>query len=175
MIKLKTEVGKILKRSRKKGTTTVIVPAPIKVAKIAPTNPPLEARASRTLDAWKVTTAKVDASARLFTIPANWLGWGKAEDGQWKNAEGCFVRVQPPPDVLPQRLADLKRALYVAGAAAVSVQRARRAAVVTQEREPERPSATAREVVLEMVAEANTKDRAALTERVEKTLGKVGL
>jgi hypothetical protein len=89
---------------------------------------------------------------------------------------GVIVRVRPPAIALPawvQRLVeDLKRD----GAAAVRVEWPARAAVVPEQgRGAAAPHEGVRDVVLRMVAQANTRDRAALSAAVEAALAAAGL
>lgn len=91
-------------------------------------------------------------------------------------APGSFVRVEPPPGASDEDVASVRAACEKLGAIRVVVLPRRRAAVVTAPRE-KRPHRKAREVVGELVKEANLpeEDREAVRALCEGVMAKVGI
>jgi len=87
---------------------------------------------------------------------------------------GALVKVPVPGDVEQVDVDAFVEKVKGAGAEAVKPERMPRAAVLTKEAEHTRPRGV-REVIGDMVANANTLDRTALKEVVEQTLARQGL
>ncbi len=101
------------------------------------------------------------------------LGWDTSADA---NILGAFVRLEPPPDASDETVAKMKREAERKALRVVVLPR-RRPAEVLAPRE-KKPHRKAREVVAELVAEANLPDegcRAALVELVELIMSRRGL
>lgn len=90
--------------------------------------------------------------------------------------EGAFVRVEPPRDATDDAVAAVREAAKKAGALRVTVLPRRRAAVVRAPKE-RRPHRRARDVVTELVAEANVReeDRESLRELTEAIMAARGI
>lgn len=100
--------------------------------------------------------------------------WDEAVEVDFVVAPGSFVRLRPPPTASDVLIEEVRASALAQGAKAVRVVPKARASVLVKS-EAQAPDATAREVVLAMVAEANTKDRPALLALAEKTMAKVKL
>lgn len=93
--------------------------------------------------------------------------------GTWA---GAIVRLRPPSDVRDGLVEEVRAALAAAGVSRIKLE-VRRGAVLPTEA-VDKGTATrssAREVVLRLVEEANSKDPAALLAVVEKTMAEEGL
>jgi hypothetical protein len=86
-----------------------------------------------------------------------------------------FARVQPPADATDFQIARVRKALTDAGVGVVVVQPRPRAQTVTRQQDARPLHSGIREVIEEMVREANTPDRGALSDLVQREMGKVGL
>jgi len=121
----------------------------------------------------KVLTVLVGATG-MVTIGAEHPAW--ADPLKMGEVEGLFVRLVPPlncPDVDVVRMRVQAEEL---GAVAVKVERVRRDETISGRPEiaPE-PPRRARDIVMELVAEARTADRERLHARVERALDEAGL
>lgn len=87
---------------------------------------------------------------------------------------GAFVRIRSPETMSDEELSKLRAKVIEQGAIAVRVLPRRQAQVLTTPK-VDMKTRSIREVIVQMVAESNTTDRAALTEVVEHTMAKVGL
>lgn len=111
--------------------------------------------------------------ARFLTVEEDSALWG---DSYVPNDWAEFVRLRVPVGVSPQRVDLVRAAFFAAGALDVQVlSRPVKQVVMGQAELVPVVIANARAVVEKMVEEANTIDRDALRERVQKTLAKVGL
>ena len=99
---------------------------------------------------------------------AAWQGVGAIDSSVLAVPEGAFVRLEPPPDAEDALIAEV-RVCVESQALRVVVLPRRRGAVVQAPRE-KRPHRKAREVVEELVAEANVEDRGALREFCEAVI-----
>lgn len=92
---------------------------------------------------------------------------------------GEIVRFRLDSEISDAEVAEIREQAIARGAVAVRMLRAQKAAVVVQDagvgKEARRKARSVREVVAEIVEEANTKDREKLTRSVEESLAAVGL
>lgn len=124
-----------------------------------------------------VIPVKLDGSRELATIPPESLIWAPENNFKWKPGAGAIVRLRPPADASD---ADVERAseyFRKAGAERVTVLPRPRAEVIpaeAHERSPEK-ALGARDAVLSLVAESNSKDKEALAKLCERVMAEVGL
>jgi hypothetical protein len=116
-------------------------------------------------------------SRRLLTYGRESSIWAAGQcDDDLEVCGGVIVRLQPPASVGEAQVQDMRRRLLADGAAAVRVEWPARAAVVPEQgRKAAAVHEGTRDVVLRMVAQANTRDRAALSAAVEAALAAAGL
>jgi hypothetical protein len=93
------------------------------------------------------------------------------------NYQGAIVRLQPPIDATDEDIARVTRAWAQRGVARVIVLPRPKAALVPEKAAREAPAQAygAREAVLSLVAESNSRDRDALQRLCEKIMGEAGL
>ena len=136
------------------------------------------------VDSRRVEERLVEGARAFVTIGPEHRTWdagkvdenGDVVEASLDVAPGSFVRVEPPPGASDEDVASVRAACEKLGAIRVVVLPRRRAAVVTAPRE-KRPHRKAREVVGELVKEANLpeEDRAALSELTEAIMSRCGL
>jgi len=118
-------------------------------------------------------------SRNLVTLDSDHAIWRSADPGAYAGAPnwpGAIVRLRPPSDVRDGLVEEVRAALAAAGVSRIKLE-VRRGAVLPTEA-VDKGTATrssAREVVLRLVEEANSKDPAALLAVVEKTMAEEGL
>ena len=125
----------------------------------------------------RVTVVPVDSPREFVTIGVDHPAWrfGTAESFDLRIPRGAFVRLEPPPSASDEVVARVREIAEKVALHVVCLPR-RRAYVITAQRE-KKPHRKAREVVAELVGEANVleADRAALSEFVESVMAKRGL
>lgn len=131
----------------------------------------------------RVEERLVEGARAFVTIGPEHPTWsaGQTADGEEVDGDlglrgGEFVRVEPPRDASDEDVASVKRAAEKLGAIKVVVLPRRRASIVQATRE-KKPHRKAREVVAELVRDANVpeEDRAALSELTEAIMSKCKL
>ena len=132
------------------------------------------------------------AKVKGFTVPARRLVTLDSLHGIWQTMKGkktvllvigpkedwlgAIVRLRPPPDVEEGRIEEVKAALVAAGASRIKLEVRRGATLPTEAIDKGKPTrSSAREVVLQLVSEANSQDPAALSEIVERVMAEEGL
>jgi hypothetical protein len=88
---------------------------------------------------------------------------------------GKFIRIDPPPDASDEYIEVIRKALLTGGALAVRVMPRPRKLVTPGVATERRERAGARDVVLRMVEESNSRDREKLRATVETVMGKAGI
>lgn len=90
--------------------------------------------------------------------------------------EGAIVRLRPPPGSPTDLVEGVKKTLTDAGVARIKLEE-RRGVVIPREavEKSKATKSSAREVVLQLVAESNTMDRESLAEIVERTMAEQNL
>ncbi len=124
-----------------------------------------------------VRAVKLDGTRELSTIEPDALIWSPESNYKWRPGEGAIVRLRPPIGASDGDVERVREYFQKAGAARVTVLPRPRAEVVpasAAEKRPER-AIGARQAVLELVDEANSKDRALLKELCEKVMAECGL
>jgi hypothetical protein len=125
---------------------------------------------------------EVDGARVLDTVPEDSPIWSvpdaefraSLETPAPKDARGSIVRIVPPPGASDERIALIKARFEEVGAAVVRVM-PRRSARVASSPVEKREHASARAVVVQLVAESNVEDRGALAEFVEGVMGRQAL
>jgi hypothetical protein len=117
------------------------------------------------------------AAARMVTVKVDDALWACAKPSL--TAPGTFVRLCPPPGVSKQQVDSLRESLLEHGALAVRIVRANNSDVLPQQALQDQvvPKALPgiRDVVGQLVREANTPDKAALEQLVDGVMAEVGL
>lgn len=150
--------------------------------------------ARRKVDAekFKATFGSDRAKVKGFAVPARRLVTLEPLHGIWQTMKGkktvllaigpkedwagAIVRLRPPPDVEEGRIEEVKAALLAAGAARIKLEVRRGATLPTEAVDKGKATkSSAREVVLQLVAEANSKDPVGLSEIVERVMAEEGL
>ncbi len=124
------------------------------------------------------TVMEIPGAVRLVTLPPTDPMWLGHFDRVGEQVRGLFVRLVPPADSTDEQVREVIRQVKQHAAFAVRTVPKLRAAVlpsgaVNDARPAERKSARA--VVTELLAEANTDQRGRLEAIVEEALGKAGL
>lgn len=89
---------------------------------------------------------------------------------------GAIVRLRPPPEADEKLVEQIKVAIAAAGAARIKVEVQQAAVLPTEAVDKGTPTkSSAREVVLQLVAEANSTDPAALKDVCERVMAEKGL
>lgn len=121
-------------------------------------------------------------SVRVVPVESRHLADFGPTSAVWEGAsaapeEGSIVRVRPPPGTPPEVIARVLDEVEKAGARAIKVVPPSRAMVIPTEKNeaPRTARAQARDVVMQLVDEANTQDRDALRGVVDHAMGKAGL
>lgn len=123
-------------------------------------------------------TAVAIATPEMFTIEASSELWQLDPirvKTMGSKAKGAFIRLEPPEDVSDDHVAGVKAMFLNAGAAAVRVSPRRKRATVTQASVSKPAPRAPREAAMQLVAQANTRDRDALKGHVETALAASGL
>lgn len=108
---------------------------------------------------------------KFLTVDA--ITWRK--DNAFVDLSGVkFVRLQPPEDATDAEIESM-RATFGAADIVVTVQSPTRAQVITDQATVKMEDKGARETVEQMVEQANTRDRTALSKLVQEILVEVGL
>lgn len=118
------------------------------------------------------TLATLDEEHGIWKGRGNLLGIGPKET--W---EGAIVRLRPPPDVDPARVEKVKAILADAGVARIKLETRRGAVLPTEAVQKAKPAkrSSAREIVLQLVKEANSSDPDELRDIVERVMAEEGL
>jgi hypothetical protein len=117
----------------------------------------------------------VDETAKVWEEPDQFLSIPPLQETR-PSLRDCILRLQPPEWADPAMVRQVRDAMLKMGAAAVRIDAPTRASTVTASTSPEPPSdRTLRQVVEQMVAEANTRDRGALAAVVEGAMAGAGL
>lgn len=115
----------------------------------------------------------VEDAREFITVGPEHDVW-RSDPSPMSVTDGAFVRLEPPEYASDEHVAALRAALLKGGAVRVAVLPRRRRAAVLAPRE-RRPHRRAREVVLEMVAEVDDGDRAAVAAFAEEVMSRRGL
>lgn len=121
----------------------------------------------------------VEGARELVTIGPDAPIWKVDLAGAFRTDDLCagkIVRLIPPHDATDEQVAGVRAA--VASAAAVRLMPRRRVAVVVEEKAQGMGTSAhrrARDVVLQMVEEANTRDRSALRAFCEQVMARAGM
>ncbi len=113
----------------------------------------------------------------MVTIGPDHVYWDVKREIPDDLVRSAFVRVQPPEGMLSLHLNDVRTHLLKLGAAEVRILPClpSGAVVTAKEHAKAAPVVSIRATVLDLANNANTKNREALLELVESTMGKVGL
>ncbi len=126
-------------------------------------------------------TAKVDArsfgdSRLLVTVDSDHPDWGRLDRlAGVGNVEGAIVRLRPPFGVSDDDVARMRGHYENAGAARVTVLPRPRAELLPEKTIEPKKVTGARDAVLALVEESNSKDRDALRQACEGIMAKAGL
>lgn len=121
-----------------------------------------------------IVARKVKDPFELVTIEADDPVWTcNRIEKAIKHCQAAFVRIRPPADATDDRIEEVVRCVRLY-ALVVQVATKPKAGVLI-ESDKVHAKQTARDVVLQLVESANSKDKEVLRTRVEETLGKVGL
>jgi hypothetical protein len=126
----------------------------------------------------RVTECKIDAPRPLVTFSEEDLDVHSfVELVQTRRLKGAIVRLKPPPDLDDATLAEMRDAILERGAEFVTALPRRKKAVVPDEavERPTRARATARQVVLELVASSNARSREDLGAYCEELMSREGV
>lgn len=124
--------------------------------------------------AFRCEEREIEGARVFLTVGTQHVAWGEHDTYGDPRARGAFVRVEPPADATDEKVAEVRRRCEQIGAVRVQVLPRRNAADVLVPRE-KKPHPRARDVVMELVAEANAPDRAALASFVEDIMSRRSL
>jgi hypothetical protein len=110
----------------------------------------------------------------FLTIGPEGDDWTGEDYPECEFIPATFVRLRPPPGVTQDYIERMRKGAEKAGAV-VKYLPATEAAVVTDQAAPVTDAKSIRETVSQLVEEARTSDREALSALVESTLAKVSL
>lgn len=140
-----------------------------KAAAKSPPSPPV-------IDSISIVGVKVSAR-KLITLDEDCSIWkGKAVKlyaEEWVNS---IVRLRPPTDATLERIELVKDALGNAGVARIKLEQRRGVVIPNEAIQKAKPTrCSAREVVVQIVSEANSSNQARLLEIVERVMSEEGL
>ena len=148
-----------------------------KVATFSEPEQSAEERKMRGEPAKLVTEVLVKGSSEFVTVREDSPLWEPGRRSAITVEKGAFVRIRPPHDASDEQIEELRSIFVALGVLKVIVEPKPKGKVVLEQEGPRGPSGgqSPRETVTQMVTEANTRDRAALSELVEETMGACGL